>query len=208
MTQPQPSLLNVDPLVGMTRLAYQYVGNNPLNATDPAGLVGGVGLVACDPVCQTGSPTNHQSFVCATPDPYLASSTGPVVDCSGGTLATGSVRPGSSADEARAAAAASGYEIPDNYVAERAANDQGWVFRAPGSTGNANIVRVGEPNAQNPTGYVRYYNSFGQAITGPSPGGKPGSDPDTHLPLRGGDDPEFVDPFLEVSGGCNPGQLV
>jgi hypothetical protein len=92
---------------------------------------------------------------------------------------------GSSAAEARAAAERSGYRIPPNYVAERASNNKGWVFRAPETQGNANIVRVEEPDEQNPTGAVRYYNSYGQPLNAQ---GKPGPNEETHLPLRPGDE--------------------
>jgi hypothetical protein len=110
----------------------------------------------------------------------MASATSSVI-CESGPLVVGSLRRGSSAAQARAAAEESGYEIPPNYVAEPANNGQGWVFRAPGTSGNADIVRVAEENAQNPTGYVRYYNSGGQPLNW---AGKPGPDDETHLPLR------------------------
>jgi hypothetical protein len=110
----------------------------------------------------------------------MANATSSVI-CESGPLVAGSLRRGSSAAQARAAAEESGYEIPPNYVAEPANNGQGWVFRAPGTTGNADIVRVAEENAQNPTGYVRYYNSGGQPLNW---AGNPGPDDETHLPLR------------------------
>jgi hypothetical protein len=110
----------------------------------------------------------------------MVSATSSVI-CESGPLVVGSLRRGSSAAQARAAAEESGYEIPPNYVAEPANNGQGWVFRAPGTSGNADIVRVAEENAQNPTGYVRYNNSGGQPLNW---AGKPGPDDETHLPLR------------------------
>jgi hypothetical protein len=123
-------------------------------------------------------------FTCVYPQSsgatQMASATSSVI-CESGPLVVGSLRRGSSAAQARAAAEESGYEIPPNYVAEPANNGQGWVFRAPGTSGNADIVRVAEENAQNPTGYVRYYNSGGQPLNW---AGKPGPDDETHLPLR------------------------
>jgi len=99
----------------------------------------------------------------------------------GGPIISGSLRPGSTADEARAAAEASGYSIPSSYVAEPAVNGKGWVFREAGSIGNANIVRVGESDLQNPTGYARYYNSEAQPT---NIYGSPRSNDETHLPLN------------------------
>jgi hypothetical protein len=93
----------------------------------------------------------------------------------------GSLRNGSSAAQARSEAEASGYEIPPNYVAEPANNNQGWIFRAPGTIGNADTIRVAEENALNPTGYVRYYNSGGQPLNW---AGNTGPGSETHLPLR------------------------
>jgi len=71
-------------------------------------------------------------------------------------------------------------KIPAGYVAEPADNANGIVYRPAGSTGNANIIRVSGPDAKNPTGYFRIYNSEGQPII-PSTG-KPGSEAQTHIP--------------------------
>jgi hypothetical protein len=134
------------------------------------------------PRIEVVSQSNY--FTCVNPQSsggtQMASATRSVL-CESGPLVVGSLRRASSAAQARAAAEESGYEIPANYVAEPANNAPGWVFRAPGTSGNADIVRVAEGNTQNPTGYVRYYNSGGQPLNWV---GKPGPDDETHLPLR------------------------
>lgn len=62
----------------------------------------------------------------------------------------------------------------------RVADDgKGTVWQAPGSTGNANMLRVMEPTERYPNGYVRFYNEHGQPI---GLNGKPGPRPDTHIP--------------------------
>jgi hypothetical protein len=53
-----------------------------------------------------------------------------------------------------------------------------------------------EPDAQNPNGYVRFYNEHGQPVTVE---GKPGgrTDPATHIPIR-------PDGTYDVPRGWNP----
>jgi hypothetical protein len=172
-------------LVGLAVLAG-YTAHSGLGATRSAttsviGLRPTLSGLVSSPI-ELASQSNY--FTCANPQSsggtQMASATSSVI-CESGPLVVGSLRRGSSAAQARAAAEESGYEIPPNYVAQPANNGQGWVFRAPGTTGNADIVRVAEEDVQNPTGYVRYYNSGGQPLNW---AGKPGPDDETHLPLR------------------------
>ena len=193
--------LSRDPAVALTRSAYGYVGDNPINGGDPSGMFHVPGTNWCIGTCGH----KPQTFTCAasSSSPFLASYSAGAINCDSGPIATGSLASGSSAAEARAAAESSGYQIPGNYVAEPAGNGQGWTFRAPGTTGNANIIRVMEGNDQNPNGYVRYYNSHGQPL---NVEGKPGPDEDTHLPLDPDPEPDPVDPIdpflLSYGGGC------
>jgi RHS repeat-associated protein len=73
--------------------------------------------------------------------------------------------------------------IPPGYVAEPAANGNGIVYRQPGTTGDANTIRVMGPDAQGryPNGYVVKYNSAGQPVNPTT--GNPGARPDTHAPF-------------------------
>ena len=124
-------------------------------------------------------------FTCVYPHSnggtQMASASSSVI-CESGPLVGGSLRSGSSAAQARAEAEESGYEIPPNYVAQPANNGQGWVFtRTRYYRKHTDIVRVAEANAQNPTGYVRYYNSAGQPLNW---AGNTGPASETHLPLR------------------------
>lgn len=150
-------MLTRDPVAALTRSAYGYVANNPLNGTDPSGLFRIPGTPWCIGTCRHHKP-KPRTFTCApssSRSPYLASYSPGEINCSSGPLASGGLAPGSSAADARNAAENGGYQIPDNHVGEPARNGKGWVFRAPGSSGDANIIRVGEPNSRNPTGYVR-----------------------------------------------------
>ncbi|HSX44454.1 MAG TPA: RHS repeat-associated core domain-containing protein [Candidatus Saccharimonadales bacterium] len=147
-----------------TQNGYSYANDNPINMTDPSGqnafsdFFSGIGQSISNFFNSSGSLCTPRTTV-----PGL-----------------GSLRAGSSAAQARAVAENMGINIPSNYVATRADNNSGWVFRPPGSSGNANIIRVGEPDGANPTGYIRVYNSNGQPVTSE---GLPGPNADTHLPI-------------------------
>lgn len=43
------------------------------------------------------------------------------------------------------------------------------------------MIRLGFPNAQSSTGYIRFYNSYGQPLTVQ---GVPGSPTVTHIPIN------------------------
>ncbi|WP_200834323.1 putative T7SS-secreted protein [Amycolatopsis alkalitolerans] len=60
-------------------------------------------------------------------------------------------------------------------------NGQGTVWQKPGSSGDANSVRVMEPGAdpRYPNGYVKFTNEYNQPVR---LDGKPGSRADTHIP--------------------------
>ena len=86
------------------------------------------------------------------------------------------------------------FDIPEGYVGREADNGQGIVYQEPGAPGNAGSIRIMEPNAQNPSGYFRYYNNEG-------PGqpldvnGNPGPPSATHIPEN------YIGPVLGWPGG-------
>ena len=71
--------------------------------------------------------------------------------------------------------------VADDFVSQAANSGKGTVWRPPGTTGNAGTVRIMEPTAQYPNGYVRFYNEGGQPI---GLNGMPGPNPVTHIPLN------------------------
>ena len=81
-------------------------------------------------------------------------------------LGAGALRAGSTAAQARQAAHDAGFHIPDNYVTHPARNARGWVFRRANTEGNANTIRVMEPDAKgyHPDGYVRIYDAKGKPL--------------------------------------------
>jgi hypothetical protein len=100
-------------------------------------------------------------------------------------LFAGALNSGSSADEARAAANNAGYDIPSDYVATPAGSGKGWVFSSPDALGDQYAIRVMEPTAKYPDGYVRTYNSQGYPTDaqGNQIGGKGVGQEETHFPL-------------------------
>ncbi len=74
-------------------------------------------------------------------------------------------------------------EAPAGYQAVAAQNGKGLVLLPEGQPlgNNANIIRYGEPNAANPSGYFRYYNGAGQPLNPAT--GLPGPNSATHIPL-------------------------
>lgn len=55
-------------------------------------------------------------------------------------------------------------DIPSDYVMRQADNGNGVVYQLPGSTGNANMIRIMGPTNYAPNGYSVFYNSYGQPI--------------------------------------------
>jgi len=77
-----------------------------------------------------------------------------------------------------------GRKIPEGWVPRLADNGKGVVFQRPGAKGNADMIRIMDPTDLYPNGYIRVYNSHGQPV---DVNGKPGSKPETHIPLDGTD---------------------
>ena len=73
------------------------------------------------------------------------------------------------------------YDIPAGWVGRTADNGKGLVFQPPGAVGNQDAIRIMEPTAKYPEGYVRVYNSappYGQPV---DVFGKPGPQSATHI---------------------------
>lgn len=71
--------------------------------------------------------------------------------------------------------------VPDGYVPQRAHNNNGVVWRKPGTSGDADVVRIMGAKPGYPHGYVVYYNDFGQPL---DPSGRPGPKSQTRFPMR------------------------
>lgn len=73
------------------------------------------------------------------------------------------------------------HNVPNGWVSSPVRNGRGEMWQKPGSSGNADSMRIMDPTARYPNGYVRYYNEHGQPI---DLNGKPGPNPETHIPIK------------------------
>lgn len=71
--------------------------------------------------------------------------------------------------------------IPSTWVGRLADNRWGLVWQRGGAVSNADMIRLGLPDAQNPLGYIRFYNAFGQPL---NVLGRTGTALETHIPLN------------------------
>jgi RHS repeat-associated protein len=54
--------------------------------------------------------------------------------------------------------------VPSSFIARVADNGAGIVYQRSGATGNADLVRIMDPIARYPQGYMVYYNALGKAL--------------------------------------------
>ncbi|WP_026929754.1 hypothetical protein [Glycomyces tenuis] len=71
--------------------------------------------------------------------------------------------------------------VPPTWTDSPARNGKGRVWQRPGAEGNADMLRLMDPDEDYPYGYVRFYNEHNQPIR---LDGKPGSQSETHIPVR------------------------
>lgn len=71
--------------------------------------------------------------------------------------------------------------VPTGWVRSPVRNGKGEMWQKPGSSGNSDSMRIMDPTARYPNGYVRYYNEHGQPV---NLDGNPGPNPETHFPIE------------------------
>ena len=85
-------------------------------------------------------------------------------------------------------------QAPQGYRSTPAENGKGLVILPEGQLqeDRRNTIRWAEPNSQNPQGYFRYYNNYGQPLNPAT--GKPDADELTHI------DPSYNGPLIGYPG--------
>jgi RHS repeat-associated protein len=202
--------LTVDPLVDSTRQPYAYVADDPLAQSDPTGLCSGSGsdwfpdaiqwlnfyyqsywqdlgpeylrgLAGFSDGIQLGLPLTDPSNQDARKygsDPvfWIEFGLGGVISIAAIVIAAKQL-----AEELSGEVAPAG--VKPGWVSRSANNGNGTVYQDPDSQANANSMRIMNPNARYPNGYVVFYNGKdnGQAL---DLSGKPAGLDSTHIPIN------------------------
>lgn len=78
-------------------------------------------------------------------------------------------------------------KIPEGWEGRVAKDGKGLVYQKPGPGlhPDADSLRIVDPNNQNPSGYIRYYNERGQSLDRFGSNNNPLGDAATHIPING-----------------------
>ena len=184
--------ISADPIVVSTGQAYSYAADNPVNGTDPLGLLG-LSVLSFVRTVWNAPTTIFNAVVKFNRNHFWNAGNGVCPTLMGG------LAPGSTPEEAIAELSKINIKVPEGYVAWPTRNGKGWNFSPPEDVGtNKNLIRAMDSSNNPkiyPNGDANVYDAAGNPDN--ASGGNM-SRADWHQPFKGFEEPTVG---FEFEGG-------